>query len=42
MEERKNPIFKSKRRHGLKEIDRKWKGRLEKGKALAEALKRKK
>lgn len=33
-----NPIDKSKRRHGLKMIDRKWKGRLEKGKAMSEAL----
>jgi hypothetical protein len=41
LSERKDPIFKSKRRHGLKEIERKWKPREEKGKEMVRALQHK-
>lgn len=34
----KDPIQKSKRRHALKEIDRKWAPKLKAGKEMAESL----
>lgn len=35
---RDKSFVKSKRRHALKEIDRKWKPKLEAGKSMAKAL----